>query len=111
MSVEALLVAIIGGMGTVFGPLIGAIVLHALGEVAKQVTGNAPGLNLVLYGVLLILALRFLPNGLAGLIDRLRGAKPEARRCLRCATSASVSAAWRRSMMRRSTSRRARSSR
>ena len=51
MSIEALLAPIIGGMGTVFGPLFGAVVLHALGEIAKQITGNAPGLNLVLYGV------------------------------------------------------------
>ena len=70
MSIEALLVAIIGGMGTVFGPVFGAVVLHALGEMTKQITGNAPGLNLVLYGVLLILALRFLPNGLAGVLRR-----------------------------------------
>jgi branched-chain amino acid transport system permease protein len=57
-------------MGTIFGPLFGAVVLHAVGEFAKQITGNAPGLNLVLYGVLLILALRFLPNGLAGALGR-----------------------------------------
>ncbi len=78
MSVEALLVAIIGGMGTVFGPLFGAVILHALGEITKQVTGNAPGLNLVLYGVLLILVLRFLPNGLAGLVNRRPARKQEA---------------------------------
>jgi branched-chain amino acid transport system permease protein len=72
MSIEALLVAIIGGMGTVFGPLIGAVVLHALGEVAKQITGNAPGLNLVLYGLLLIVALRYLPHGFASVLDRQR---------------------------------------
>jgi branched-chain amino acid transport system permease protein len=72
MSIEALLVAIIGGMGTVFGPLIGAVVLHALGEVAKQITGNAPGLNLVLYGLLLIVALRYLPHGFASVLDRRR---------------------------------------
>jgi branched-chain amino acid transport system permease protein len=70
MSIEALLVCIVGGLGTVFGPLFGAVVLHALGEAAKQATGNAPGLNLVLYGVLLILALRFLPNGVAGFFER-----------------------------------------
>jgi branched-chain amino acid transport system permease protein len=70
MSVEALLVPIIGGLGTAFGPLLGAVVLHALGEVAKQATGGAPGLNLVLYGVLLVLILRFLPNGLAGVLRR-----------------------------------------
>jgi branched-chain amino acid transport system permease protein len=79
MSIEALLVAIIGGMGTVFGPLIGAVVLHALGEMAKQVTGNAPGLNLVLYGLLLIVALRFLPNGFASVLGRKpRRPAPEA---------------------------------
>lgn len=70
MSVEALLVAIVGGMGTAFGPVFGAVVLHALGEATKQITGNAPGLNLVLYGVLLILALRFMPSGIAGLLER-----------------------------------------
>jgi branched-chain amino acid transport system permease protein len=70
ISVEALLVPIIGGMGTVFGPLFGAVVLHALGEAAKHVTGGAPGLNLVLYGILLVLALRFLPNGISGLARR-----------------------------------------
>ena len=48
----------------------GAVVLHALGEAAKHVTGGAPGLNLVLYGVLLVLALRFLPNGISGLARR-----------------------------------------
>ncbi len=79
MSIEALLVCIVGGLGTMFGPLFGAIVLHALGEAAKQVTGNAPGLNLVLYGVLLILALRFLPSGVSGLFGRLARRKPEAR--------------------------------
>jgi branched-chain amino acid transport system permease protein len=70
MSVEALLVPIIGGLGTAFGPLLGAILLHALGEAARVATGGAPGLNLVLYGVLLIVILRFLPDGVAGLARR-----------------------------------------
>ncbi len=78
MSIEALLVAIIGGMGTVFGPVIGAVVLHTLGEMAKQVTGNAPGLNLVLYGLLLIVALRFLPHGFASVLGRKSKPAPEA---------------------------------
>jgi branched-chain amino acid transport system permease protein len=70
MSVEALLVPIIGGLGTAFGPLLGAILLHALGEAARVLTGGAAGLNLVLYGVLLIVILRFLPDGIAGLARR-----------------------------------------
>ena len=70
MSIEALLVCLVGGLGSVFGPLFGSVVLHVLGEAAKQATGNAPGLNLVLYGIVLIVALRFLPNGIAGLFAR-----------------------------------------
>ena len=77
MSIEALLVCIIGGLGSVFGPLFGAVILHALGEAAKQATGNAPGLNLVLYGIVLIVALRFLPNGIAGLFTRPTRSKRE----------------------------------
>lgn len=70
MSVEALLAPIIGGLGTAFGPLLGAILLHALGELARHATGGAPGLNVVLYGVLLIVMLRFLPDGITGLARR-----------------------------------------
>jgi len=67
MSVEMLLVPIIGGMGTLFGPLLGAGVLHLVGELAKSVTGKAVGLDLVLYGALLVIMVLFLPNGLFGL--------------------------------------------
>jgi branched-chain amino acid transport system permease protein len=67
MSVEALLVPIIGGMGTIFGPVLGAFGLHAIAEIGRVVVGDAPGLNLVLYGVLLVLMVLFLPNGLFGL--------------------------------------------
>ncbi|WP_341701883.1 branched-chain amino acid ABC transporter permease [Ferrovibrio sp.] len=67
ISVEALLVPIIGGLGTVFGPLLGAFALHAIAEIGRLVFGEAPGLNLVLYGVLLVVMVLFLPNGLFGL--------------------------------------------
>jgi len=67
VSVEALLVPIIGGMGTIFGPLLGAGALHLLSEATRSLFGEAPGLNLVLYGVLLIVMVTFLPKGLFGL--------------------------------------------
>jgi branched-chain amino acid transport system permease protein len=70
VSVETLLVPIVGGLGTVFGPVLGAIVLQAAGEIAKQATGDAPGLNLVLYGVMLVVMVLFLPNGFAGMARR-----------------------------------------
>ncbi len=44
---------IIGGLGTVFGPLIGALALHFFGEFARGVAGRIPGVDLALFGVLL----------------------------------------------------------
>lgn len=66
VSIEALIGPIIGGAGTVWGPLVGTLGLHLLGEGAKHLLHNAPGLNFVLYAIILICALRFLPQGLMG---------------------------------------------
>jgi branched-chain amino acid transport system permease protein len=68
ISIEALLTAIIGGVGTVFGPLLGALVVKLLGEGARLVTGDAPGLDLVIYGTVLVLVVWFAPRGLTGLV-------------------------------------------
>lgn len=72
ISVEALLAPIIGGVGTVFGPLLGAFVVKTLGEVTKLMTGDAPGLDLVTYACVLILVVAFAPRGIAGVVDDLR---------------------------------------
>lgn len=71
VSVQALIGPLIGGAGTVWGPLIGTLGLHLLGEGAKHLLSDAPGLNFVLYAVVLICALRFLPQGLMGLAARI----------------------------------------
>jgi len=76
ISVESLLVPIIGGMGTLFGPLLGAAFLHGLSELSRAVIGDAPGISLVLYGVLLVVMVLFVPRGLAGLASHLRSGKP-----------------------------------
>lgn len=68
MSVNALLAPLIGGAGTVLGPLIGAIALGSLAELTSALLGKQPGVNLLAYGVLLLVILRFLPNGLMGLL-------------------------------------------
>jgi branched-chain amino acid transport system permease protein len=72
ISVEALLAPIIGGIGTVCGPLLGALVVRTLGEITKLVTGDAPGLDLVIYGCVLILVVAFAPRGIVGLFADLR---------------------------------------
>jgi len=73
ISIEALLAPIVGGVGTVYGPLLGALVVKAVGEAAKLVTGDAPGLDLVIYGSVLVLVVAFAPRGIAGLLGKLRG--------------------------------------
>ena len=70
ISVDALLAPIIGGIGTVFGPLLGALVVKTLGEVTKHLIGDAPGLDLVIFGCVLILVVAFAPRGIAGLLRR-----------------------------------------
>jgi branched-chain amino acid transport system permease protein len=81
ISIEALLVPIIGGVGTVFGPLLGALVVKSLGELTKLLIEQAPGLDLVIYGAILIPVVAFAPRGIAGLLAdferRWRGARGE----------------------------------
>src|SRR5215471_12481265 len=72
ISIEALLAPIIGGIGTAFGPLLGALVVKTLGELAKLATGDAPGLDLVIYGCVLILVVAVAPRGIAGILFDLR---------------------------------------
>jgi branched-chain amino acid transport system permease protein len=71
ISVEALIAPIVGGIGTAFGPVLGAIALHVFGEFAKAVAGGIPGIDLVLYGLLLVATIAFAPDGLMGLLKRL----------------------------------------
>lgn len=69
-SVEMLLVSMVGGAGTVYGPLIGAVLLAAVGDAARVLT-NVQGLSLVIYGTLLVIIIAFLPNGLIDLFQRM----------------------------------------
>jgi len=72
ISIEALLAPIIGGVGTVFGPLLGALIVKTLGELGKLATGDAPGLDLVIYGCVLILVVAVAPRGISGILSDFR---------------------------------------
>ena len=76
LSIRFALNTIIGGMGTALGPWLGSILITALetylrATFAGMKTGFA-GIYLVIYGVALILVVRFVPEGLAGVAARLR---------------------------------------
>ena len=73
VSVEALVGAIVGGMGSLWGPLLGAAVLHLLAEGTRNLFGQLPGLSLVIYGTVLVLIVLFLPRGLSGSFGHLAG--------------------------------------
>lgn len=66
-SVEALVAAIVGGMGTLWGPILGAVALHVLADITRNMFGQLPGINMVIYGVVLVLIVMFLPRGIGGI--------------------------------------------
>ena len=69
-SVEALVGAIVGGMGTLWGPVVGALALHVLADVTRNLFGQLPGINMVVYGSVLVLIVMFLPRGVSGIGQR-----------------------------------------
>lgn len=83
VSVEAIVPAVIGGIGTVWGPVIGALVVGPLAELITELLRDPPqslsflqgltGLDIVVYSVLLVAIVIFLPKGIYGTLrDRRR---------------------------------------
>jgi branched-chain amino acid transport system permease protein len=69
-SVEALVGAIVGGLGTVWGPVLGAFALHALADVTRNLFGALPGISMVIYGIVLVVMVMFSSKGIAGWFKR-----------------------------------------
>ena len=69
ISIGMIVVAVLGGIGTVWGPPIGAMVVTLLSEVLRSTLGGA---HLLVYAALLIAIVRYLPDGLLGLVLRAR---------------------------------------
>ena len=64
-SIEIALTGIVGGWQSVFGPIIGALVLTPIGQVMRaRLASIASGLHLLIYGIILMLFIEFLPKGL-----------------------------------------------
>lgn len=64
-SIEIMLLAVIGGMGQVWGPIAGAFIMVPVSEYLRgAVTTKLSGLPSVIYGVVLMLVIFFLPTGL-----------------------------------------------
>jgi len=72
VSVQGLLQAIVGGAGTTLGPLIGAFVLTPVSELSRAAIRGRAGVDVMLYGLVLILVISFLPQGIMGWLRRRR---------------------------------------
>jgi branched-chain amino acid transport system permease protein len=72
VSVEILLRPIVGGPGTLIGPVLGSLVLTPLSELTRQLIRGRPGLDVMVYGAVLVAVVTFLPGGLVGAWRRAR---------------------------------------
>ncbi|HZO93604.1 MAG TPA: branched-chain amino acid ABC transporter permease [Candidatus Baltobacteraceae bacterium] len=68
LSITLLVGAVLGGIATFWGALVGAVIVEFLPLVAQQINNGAPG---VVYGVALIVVMLFVPDGIAGGLRRL----------------------------------------
>ncbi|NNG01007.1 MAG: branched-chain amino acid ABC transporter permease [Desulfobacteraceae bacterium] len=66
LSIELILRPIVGGMGTLFGPILGSFILTPLSEVSRAYfsKGGLEGMHLILYGIITILVVLFMPKGI-----------------------------------------------
>jgi branched-chain amino acid transport system permease protein len=72
VSVEILLRPIVGGPGTLIGPVLGSLVLTPLSELTRRLIHGRPGLDVMVYGAVLVAVVTFLPGGLVGAWRRAR---------------------------------------
>jgi branched-chain amino acid transport system permease protein len=72
LSIEIILRPIIGGLGTLFGPLIGSFLITPLAEISRTFFAKAgfEGLHIVIYGFLLIASVLFFPRGIYSYIKK-----------------------------------------
>jgi len=80
-SIEIILGPVIGGLGTLMGPIVGAAALVLLGDGTTELLARAgldvPGGKHVVYGVLLLVVTIYFPNGIWPPLARVLGFRPK----------------------------------
>jgi branched-chain amino acid transport system permease protein len=66
-SVLLITMTVIGGLGSLFGPVLGTLVIGTMPELLRPFAEHLNGI----YGVLIILVLRFMPDGIYGALNQL----------------------------------------
>jgi branched-chain amino acid transport system permease protein len=72
ISFEIAFIALIGGRGSIAGPMLGALLLRPVGDFSRIYFGDKlPGLHLIIFGVVLILVMFYQPRGLQEPLTRI----------------------------------------
>jgi branched-chain amino acid transport system permease protein len=70
---QIVIIPVIGGVGTVWGPIIGSFLLVPLGQSIQYFVGSSwPGGYLIVYGVILVIVVIFIPEGIYSRIREIR---------------------------------------
>ena len=72
LSVQLLLMVMLGGAGTLLGPVFGTLILLAIPVVIDRLGGVPGSVTLLIYSVIVILVVTFAPHGISGLAAGLR---------------------------------------
>jgi branched-chain amino acid transport system permease protein len=73
LSVKIALVAILGGVGSLFGPVLGAGILISIEEASRRFFGGTGrGTDLIIYGAIIVIVAVFFPKGVMGGIEAVR---------------------------------------
>lgn len=72
LSYEIAFIALIGGRGTILGPVVGALLLRPVSEITRiYLSSSLPGLHLIIFGMVLVVVMRYQPRGLIEPAGRL----------------------------------------
>ena len=73
ISIEAALVSIVGGIGTLWGPVIGTVLLETTSAMLQSwLGGSAGGIQLTVYSLILMAVILWRPTGIMGFINEQR---------------------------------------
>ena len=73
VSMIFVLVTVLGGIGHVYGPIIGSIIYYGLELFMRQrMGGTTSGINLIIFGILLVIVVCYQPRGIVGIYSSIK---------------------------------------
>lgn len=76
LSMKIVLLTVLGGLGTLYGPIIGSAVLIPLSEYTRILLGGTgKGVDLIIFGLLVVVVACYQPNGIVGIFKKHLGKK------------------------------------